>query len=221
MTRIETFVDAAFAFALTMLVISVESIPKSPHELLLLSKDIPAFLVSGLLIGFIWYRHSLWSRRFGLQDGATIFLSMCLVMLMLVFLYPIKMVFIGMFAWLSNGYLLNSTYTTTLDELSNLFVYYAAGFICLATIFYSFYQNTLKHADALRLTNYERYFCKTESYYSIIIALVAILSAILAKTLSGKAIIISGFSYVILFVIGPVFRALRLKKAPVNIDVVE
>ncbi len=221
MTRIETFVDAAFAFALTMLVISVENIPQTPNELLLLSKDIPAFLVSGLLIGFIWYRHSQWSRQFGQQDRTTIFLSMCLVMLMLIFLYPVKMVFIGMFAWLSNGYLLNHAYNITLEELSNLFVYYAAGFICLAVIFYFFHWNTLKHADALRLTRYERYFCKTESYYSIIIVMVAILSAILAKTLSGRAIIISGFVYVILFVIGPTFRAVRDKKAPKDIEDVE
>ena len=33
MTRIETFVDAAFAFAFTMLVISIDEIPKSPPEL--------------------------------------------------------------------------------------------------------------------------------------------------------------------------------------------
>jgi|TARA_B100000809_G_scaffold203015_1_gene203974 uncharacterized membrane protein len=30
MTRIETFVDAAFAFAFTMLVISIDEIPRSP-----------------------------------------------------------------------------------------------------------------------------------------------------------------------------------------------
>jgi uncharacterized membrane protein len=33
-TRLETFVDAAFAFALTMLVISVDAIPQSFDELL-------------------------------------------------------------------------------------------------------------------------------------------------------------------------------------------
>ena len=38
MTRIETFVDAAFAFAFTMLVISIDQIPRSPAELIELSK---------------------------------------------------------------------------------------------------------------------------------------------------------------------------------------
>ena len=46
MTRIETFVDAAFAFAFTMLVISIDEIPRSPAELIELSRDIPSFAVS-------------------------------------------------------------------------------------------------------------------------------------------------------------------------------
>ena len=66
MTRIETFVDAAFAFAFTMLVISIDEIPRSPQELFLLSRDIPAFIISASVIGSIWLAHSNWSRTFGL-----------------------------------------------------------------------------------------------------------------------------------------------------------
>jgi len=214
MTRVETFVDAAFAFAITMLVISVETIPKTPSELFHLSKDIPAFFVSGIQIGFIWYRHSQWSRRIGLKDAFTTFLSVCLVMLVLVFLYPLKLVFIGMFAWLSDGYLLTGEYSTTLEELANLFVYFAAGFICLAVIFYSFYQNTLKQSEQLRLTAYEKYFCKTESISWLIMILVAIISGILAKTLPGTWIIASGFTYSILGILYPIHHRIRRKNEP-------
>ena len=41
MNRIKTFVDAAFAFAFTMLVIGIDSIPKSPPELFELPKRHP------------------------------------------------------------------------------------------------------------------------------------------------------------------------------------
>ena len=91
MTRIETFVDAAFAFAFTMLVISIDEIPQSPVELFELSKDIPAFLLSAMVLGLIWFSHSNWSRIFGLQDKLTVNLSLALVMLVLVFVYPIKL----------------------------------------------------------------------------------------------------------------------------------
>jgi len=76
MTRIETFVDAAFAFAFTMLVISIDQIPTSPPELFELSKDIPAFVFSALTIGAVWLAHANWSRTFGLQDPITIQLSL-------------------------------------------------------------------------------------------------------------------------------------------------
>ncbi|MDO7565308.1 MAG: TMEM175 family protein, partial [OM182 bacterium] len=81
MSRIETFVDAAFAFAFTMLVISIDQIPTNPEELLELSRDIPAFLISAIIIGSIWVTHANWSRHFGLQDSATLYLSLALVML--------------------------------------------------------------------------------------------------------------------------------------------
>ena len=41
-TRVEAFVDAAFAFALTLLVIAGDSIPASVGELLKALKSLPA-----------------------------------------------------------------------------------------------------------------------------------------------------------------------------------
>ena len=81
MTRIETFVDAAFAFVFAMLVISIDEIPKTVPGLLDLSQDIPAFLISATIIGLIWVAHTVWSRTFGLQNRATLHLSLGLVML--------------------------------------------------------------------------------------------------------------------------------------------
>ncbi len=46
MTRLETFCDAAFAFAVTLLVISGEGIPGSYQELIVALKGIPAFAAS-------------------------------------------------------------------------------------------------------------------------------------------------------------------------------
>jgi hypothetical protein len=43
MTRLETFIDAAFAFAITMLVIAAQQIPDDIETLLLLSRICPPF----------------------------------------------------------------------------------------------------------------------------------------------------------------------------------
>ena len=51
MTRLETFIDAAFAFAVTMMVISVDRIPRNIEELFEAFKDVPAFLASIVVLG--------------------------------------------------------------------------------------------------------------------------------------------------------------------------
>ena len=104
MTRIETFTDAAFAFALTLLVISVESVPASYRELLDALTGLPVFALSFALVMLFWYGHWVWSRRFGLEDLPTILLSAALMFAVLVYVYPLKYLFALMAHWLSAGW---------------------------------------------------------------------------------------------------------------------
>ena len=67
MTRLETFSDAAFAFAVTMLVVSVGSIPRDYAGLMQALKGVPAFAASFAAIMSVWGGHRKWSRRYGRQ----------------------------------------------------------------------------------------------------------------------------------------------------------
>ncbi len=69
MTRLETFIDAAFAFAISMLVIAPQQIPDNVDALLGAFKNVPAFVASMVVLGIFWRGHWLWSRRYGLEDG--------------------------------------------------------------------------------------------------------------------------------------------------------
>ena len=97
MTRIEAFVAAAFAFAVTMLVISLDEMPANFDELVTATKQIPAFAASCASIIWIWYTHAIWSRRYGLEDGTSIFLSGCLIFLVLIYIYPLRLMMQGLF----------------------------------------------------------------------------------------------------------------------------
>jgi len=66
MTRLETFIDAAFAFAISMLVIAPQQIPDNIEALLGAFKNVPAFVASIIVLGIFWRGHWLWSRRYGL-----------------------------------------------------------------------------------------------------------------------------------------------------------
>ena len=75
MTRLETFIDAAFAFAISMLVIAAQQIPDNIQTLLAAFKNVPTFVCSIAVLGIFWRGHWLWSRRYGLEDGASILIS--------------------------------------------------------------------------------------------------------------------------------------------------
>ena len=67
-TRLEGFSDAVFAFALTLLVVSLE-VPKTFGELMETMRGFVAFGVCFALLAMIWNHHYVYSRRFGLEDG--------------------------------------------------------------------------------------------------------------------------------------------------------
>ena len=51
MTRLETFIDAAFAFAISMLVIAAQQIPDNIVALLAAFKNVPTFVCSIAVLG--------------------------------------------------------------------------------------------------------------------------------------------------------------------------
>lgn len=216
MTRIETFVDAAFAFAFTMLVISIDEIPKSPPELFELSRDIPAFVFSALIIGAVWLAHAKWSRTFGLQDSITVYLSLALVILMLVFVYPIKLMMQASVLYISTTIFDTRVLDTGLFDdvgwadgtVAGLFVYVAVGLISLGSIIIAFYQNALRYGKELHITAYERDYChKITLAWSLVIA-TAMVSLVVALVSDEVVVAGAGYLYFSLFVTIPVGRSL-------------
>src|SRR5204862_1447663 len=103
MTRLETFIDAAFAFAITMLVIATQQIPDDIETLLAAFRNVPAFVASIIVLGIFWRDHWLWSRRYGLEDGVSIFISWAMIVTILIYMYPLKAIFSSMWFLLSGG----------------------------------------------------------------------------------------------------------------------
>src|SRR6185503_8727825 len=87
MTRLETFIDAAFAFAISMLVIAAQQIPDNIQALLAAFKNVPTFVCCIAVLGIFWRGHWLWSRRYGLEDIASILISWAMVVTVLILMY--------------------------------------------------------------------------------------------------------------------------------------
>ena len=131
-TRLETFVDAAFAFALTMLVISVDAIPDSMDQLVDALKRIPAFAASFAIVLNFWHGHYRWSRRYGVEDAGSVVLSLLLVFIVLVFLYPLRLMMAGAFSSVSGGWLPSEIQITTIGDIRLLTVVYGVAFALLS-----------------------------------------------------------------------------------------
>lgn len=155
-TRLEAFVDAAFAFAVTLLVISLDAVPESISALLDALKDVPAFALSFLQIVLFWRAHATWSRRYGLDDGISNALSLALVALVLVYVYPLKILFGTFFSWISNGWIPWTVRVDSYGDILDMFVVYGLAFSTLSLCIAALYLRAWRLRDALALSPQER-----------------------------------------------------------------
>lgn len=212
-TRIETFTDAAFAFALSMLVLSLGALPGSMEELEAALKGVPAFAASFSMIGMFWYFHHEWSRRFGLEDGPTILLSFLLVFTVLIYVYPLRVMFSGMFFWFSGGYLTSQFSIAGIDDLGRIFVIYGAGFVVMCAVFILLNLHALRVGERLALSERERYETRTAAITWGLVMATGVASVAVALLLEGPDVVAAGFVYCVLPVVTAGFSRLRAGRA--------
>jgi hypothetical protein len=213
MTRIEVFVDAAFAFAVTMLVISFDSIPRSFDEMVVAIKNIPAFIAAVSQLVWIWSAHSLWGRRYGLEGSAAVALSTALLIVVLIYIYPMRVMLSGMFWWISGGYFPTEFVLQSRQELEQMFVFLGTGFIALCLVFAAMYYYAFACRRVLRLNEYEQHGTASSAMVWAGSAGIGLLSIILALSLPDRMMPLAGFAYFLLGAWVPGFLALRSSDA--------
>jgi len=217
MTRIETFTDAAFAFALTMLVISMDP-PATMASLDGALREIPAFLLSASLLMMFWSGHHNWSRRFGLNDAATIVLSCLLVFTMLVYVYPLRFMFSAMMAWIGDiadlplGPERGSLGIRGLEEVNRMFVIYGLGFIAMSSAIALLNLHAWRRRDVLELDMVERQATRAELGAWTILIAAGVLSTIIAAAFP-HAIPTAGWAYALLGIVMPLYGRRARRRA--------
>jgi uncharacterized membrane protein len=209
MTRTETFTDAAFAFALTLLVVSIDSIPSTYDELWFAVQGIPAFGLSCALLFLFWYGHWNWSRRYGLEDFTSIVLSFFLVFLMLCYVYPMKYVTSIFVAWITDRRLDVDADIGSMDELYGIFTIYSVGFVALCVVLLLLYLRAWARRSDLRLDVVERHVTRTEIGSWMILASVGILAILMGLFAPHHLLTVPGWAYVLLPLIMPVWGVIR------------
>jgi hypothetical protein len=157
-SRLEGFTDAVFAFAVTLLVVSLE-VPRTFHELVAAMKGFVAFAVCFAILVQVWYYHYKFSRRYGLQTAFTVALNAALIFVVLFYVYPLKFLFIFAVGGFSGGSTLPveqlRQMVSTNREMSELWLIYSAGVIAVYSLFALLYHYAYTKRRELELNEYE------------------------------------------------------------------
>lgn len=211
-TRLEAFVDAAFAFSVTLLVISIDAIPDSREALIFALKAVPSFAACFAMIAMFWAAHARWSRRYGFDDGASTTLSLLLVFVVLVYVYPLRLQFGVFFAWITGGWLPSPMRIESGADVGFMFLVYGLAFAMMSLCMLGLYAHAWRRRDAIALDRDERARTLGELaiyVYFVAIATLSIVLALWMPSFAPRLVGVSGMVYSLLGLTGLVERGVH------------
>src|SRR5262249_46954305 len=201
-TRLESFSDAVFGFALTLLVVSLD-VPKSFDDLVATMRGFPAFALCFVLLALIWNSHYKFCRRYGLDDAATRFLTCVLLFLVLFYVYPLKFLFNLSITGLLLG--AGPPISMTGRQLSTLFVIYDLGFAAVYGAMTLLYLHAWRVRDALELNELETFDTRYVLFRLVTLTVIGIIAAGLARVP-----VLRNWSPWVYLVLFPILRTSRI-----------
>jgi uncharacterized membrane protein len=183
-TRLEGFTDAVFAFALTLLVVSLE-VPKTFPELLVAMHGFLAFGVCFALLANVWYQHYRFFRRYALESPWVVFLNCALLFFILFYVYPLKFLFTATF---------DSTEMAA-SEIRALFTIWSLGYAAVFSVFTLLYLHAWRIRVQLELTPLEAMRTQVSLLDNVAMVFIALLSMGLARTMPDRYVGIAGYIY--------------------------
>ena len=201
-SRLEGFSDAVFAFAITLLIVSLQP----PESFSRLMQDVQGFLpfaVCFVLLAVVWMQHYVFFRRYGLQDPLTVALNLALLFVVLFYVYPLKYLFSLAFGQVHEVPALSDI------QGQQLFTIYGAGYAATFVIFALLYLNAYRNRAELGLNALELFDTRTGMIASLLMAGVGLLSIVIAWLTHGNWINASGFVYVVIAPVQFIYRRIR------------
>jgi len=199
-TRIEGFSDAVFAFAVTLLVVSLE-VPKTFSELMGVMRGFLPFAVCFGLLMMVWREHYLYFRRYGLQDNVVFWLNAVLLFVVLFYVYPLKFVFTLALSPLLGGPGPGAERMIETAQVPRLFVIYGMGLVAIYVLMAALYVHALRRRRALELSPLEEFDTRASIVATLLGAAVGAVSIAIALIVPAESAGLAGYAY---FLFGPV-----------------
>ncbi|MEP1035635.1 TMEM175 family protein [Ekhidna sp.] len=185
-TRIETFSDAVFAVAFTLVVLS-STVPETFTELRRSIHDIIPSFICIVLIVVIWYQHYVFFLRYGLQNTKTVTVNTFLLFLVLIYIYPLKFLarflvelYSGLIFGMPDNFMDDFGGNMNSDNMTLLMTAYGAGatFIFLAMTW--LYRHAYNRREDLKLNEYEIFATRVSLWQNLLMSSIPFLSTMIA-----------------------------------------
>jgi uncharacterized membrane protein len=194
-SRIEAFTDAVFAFAVTLLVVSLE-VPKTFDELLVDMRGFFAFAICFALLLFVWYEHYKFFRRYGLRDLPTLWLNSVLLFLVLFYVYPLKFLFT---LWMDQLFGFSENEMIEASQVPLLMLIYSAGFVTIQLVFVLMYLRAYSLRVTLGLGPHELSITREEIQGYLLNVAVGLASIGIAIFGGVGVVSLAGYVYLLVF----------------------
>lgn len=202
-SRIEALSDAVFAFAITLLVVSLE-VPKTYAELMEVMRGFGAFAICFSLLFVVWFNQYKFFRRYGLQDNLTLVFNAVLLFVVLFYVYPLKFVFTFLLDKFTGGHgevrLPNGTVegmVESADQVANLMIIFGVGYLAVFAVFALLYWHAYRKRAQLELNELEIFDTRTDIRESLLNVAIASVSLALAVFGGGRYAGLSGMTYML------------------------
>ena len=137
--RLDAFTDAAFAFAVSLLVIGGARAPDDIDTLIAALGDIPAFAFGFAIMAMFWLGHVRWRRvRGGEADWVATLLTLVLIFLTLIYVQPLRAMAAATGLWFTGqgvGFR---------GSVADLFAVYGTGFVLMSLTMAALWQEALR-----------------------------------------------------------------------------
>ncbi|MEN1727357.1 MAG: TMEM175 family protein [Pseudomonadota bacterium] len=204
MTRLETFADAAFAFSAALLAISIDEVPSNYPELLVAVQGAPAFATSLLVLMFFWHGHQRWSDRYGLEDSPSVYLTFALIMMVMIYVYPLKILMQSGFSYVTNGWLPSGFNFQSYYQFRVLVTMYAIGFVMLCMVMAGLYFHAWRQRKPLEMCAREAFDTLSEAGRWLFPAAFSMIAIIFLWILRDEAVVYVPFSFLLLALFSPI-----------------
>jgi hypothetical protein len=208
-SRIEGLSDAVFAFAVTLLVVSLE-VPKTFAELMETMRGFGAFAISFTLLFMVWFNQYKFFRRYGLQDNLTVCLNAILLFVVLFYVYPLKFLFTLLVSLFTGGgghvRLPGGTQGMMVDsgeQITTLMIIFGAGYIAVFGVFVLLYWHAYRRRVMLELNELEVFDTRKDIQESGLNVGVGTLSVAIAVLGGGRFSFLAGMTYMLNAVVLP------------------